>query len=179
MARYKTLNTLEPDELTEVMGFIDLLKDADKYKAQVEELESRKQEINDLIHVLGDVNDIENLRSSAYARNEESTRFRDEAFKIREDAEEYARKKRKDATDDSDAIIRTARTDFSTREETLRESEKGMARREAEDVKRDADLKHREELCADATDRAELITEKYTQAVASLRTSIEETAKAL
>jgi hypothetical protein len=179
MARYKTLNTLEPDELVEVMGFIDLLKDSEKYRAQVEELESRKQEINDLINVLGDVSEVENLRSAAYARNAEATRFRDEAAKIKVDAEEFVRKKRKDAIDDAAETVSRARADFSVREETLQKGEKSVARREAEDFKRDRETVSRERAAEKLFASATETEKKYTVAIGQLKKSIDEIAKAL
>jgi hypothetical protein len=179
MARYKTLNMLEPGELVGVMSFIGLLKDADKYKAQVEELEGRKQEINDLIRVLGDVKEIESLRSSAYARNEEAARLREEAVRIKEDAKRFARKKHKDSTEEAGELVSKARADLGEREATWNKVEKVMAQRETALTNREGELTLRESAAEKLHLLATKTEKKYTKAIGSLNESLVEISKAL
>jgi hypothetical protein len=175
----KLLRVLSSKDLDEVNEFLDELKDGDQYKKRLKALEDQKNEINDLIEVHGKVKEIDGL-------NLKARQLKEGADRLVEDAQADREKAKKDSAEQDSASQRMiaarnkdASERFEERERALVTGENALGTREKAHARSLDDLAEREKEVAADMHSAVAIRTTYTEAVASLKTAIESTAKAL
>jgi F0F1-type ATP synthase membrane subunit b/b' len=166
-------------DMLAIQMFLAELKDEELFKKRLDHLEALKTEINEQIEVHGKAKDITRLNHQASMNNTEAKKLFEEAKGKRDKADaeanaiiETARTRAKEMDADADSRLRE-------REQKLADGEKDLVQRNNEYNKSLADLAAREKQVAEDMKSAVAIRTHYTEAVQSLKTAIETTAKAL
>ena len=175
----KLLRVLSGKDLDEINEFLGELKDGDAYKKRLAALEDQKKEVNALIEVYGKVEEIEGLNLKARQLKEGVEKLVEAAQKDRAAAKDEAAKTRADAGKFSAEKRAEANANFSEREQIVKTVEGILDDREKAHARSLDDLASRESQLARLMETALAIQTTYTEAVAALRTAIEQTAKAL
>lgn len=175
----KLLRVLSSKDLDEINSFLGELKDGDLYKKRLKALEDQKAEINAMIEVYGKANDIDRIRSNALRDEEQAKKILDKSLEDRTSASEEI-KAAKAASERFVAKRNSAANEnFSERERILKDGEADIDRREKAHARSLDDLADSERQVAADMETAVAIRTSYTEAVASLKTAITATAKAL
>lgn len=175
----KLLRVLSSKDLDEINEFLGELKDGDLYKKRLKALEDQKGEINALIEVYGKANDIDRIRSNALRDEAQATKSRDEAVADRAAAKDEADATRVASSKFVDSRNREANERFSEREKALDAGEQVLAEAEKAIERSSNGLAVREQQVLADMERSVAIRTKYREAVASLKTAIEDTARVL
>ncbi len=175
----RPLKVLSPKDLAEINAFLDELQDESKYKARFEALEAMKKEINGLIEVYGKASDIDRIVSHKLEQEETARKILEQAIADREttktEIESDKAASRKFITERENA----ARARIADREAALLAGETNLGIREKALAKANDELiTHDLKVAADLTLAKEIRT-KYTEAVASLKMTIESTQRKL
>lgn len=175
----RPLRILSTKDLGEVNAFLGELKDGDLYKKRLKALEDQKAEINVLIEVYGKANDIDRIRSNALRDEDQAKKTLEEALADRAKAKQEAADMELAAKIRASGIASEANKRFTEREKALDEGERNLGEREKAHARSLDDLAEREKQVAAEMATAVAIRTMYTEAVANLKSAIENTAKAL
>jgi len=179
MAKYKKLDVLSPKELREIQGFLVELKDATLFKGRLKELEDLKISINDRIELYGKAKEMSRLNSEAAVNREESKKILDKALADRDKAKDEIAADKAASREFITERESVAQARIADREEALRAGERAIGVREKVLAKANDQLIAKDlQVAADLTLAKEIRT-KYTEAVASLKATIESTQRAL
>jgi DNA repair exonuclease SbcCD ATPase subunit len=179
MANLDPLALIPTGDMESISEFLGFLKDPEKYRERLAELETRRKEINTLIDTYGKIENIKKLEAEAFTNSETAEKILKETILVRQAANAELDAERDDARAEIAKLKEAANEALSDREKVLREGEKGLLKRESEWASRDRDMQSREAKAAQLAEAAGIIRDKYVAATTELRAALDQAGRAL